>query len=128
MASSIGVLVRMERRMDLLKEEKSRVRDPGKRRIAKVGLWAFVAIVFAYIPSCKALNESPNNKKFWFPTIAPPTEKEKAMRRANFPEGCDPFVDANVGPRSFDTRPAGWRDQRSKTSDVFGAYPDVSYD
>ena len=79
-------------------------------------------------PSCKALNESPNNTRYWFPTLAPPTKKEQEMRRRHFPEGCDPYVDANVGPRSFDTRPRGWYDQRAKTSDVLGEYPDVDYD
>ena len=50
------------------------------------------------------------------------------MRSYNYPEGGDPFVDAEVGPKTFNTRPRGWFDQRSKTSDVLREYPDVEYD
>ena len=76
----------------------------------------------------RAAAESPQNERFWFPTLAPPTQKEREMRSYNYPEGGDPFVDAEVGPKTFNTRPRGWFDQRSKTSDVLREYPDVEYD
>lgn len=111
-----------------MKQENSRVRAVGKNRLVRWGVLTCVAALIASFSGCKAMNESPKNERFWFPTIAPPTPKEQEMRRHNYPEGADPFVDANVGPRSFDTRPRGWQDQRSKPSDVFGTYPDVYYD
>lgn len=93
----------------------------------RFGLFA-LTLVSCALPACKAMNESPNNKHYWFPTLAPPTKLEREMRQYNYPEGGDPYVDANVGPRSFDTRPRGWTDQRSKTTEVTGEYPDVVYD
>ncbi len=69
---------------------------------------------------CKSLNENPKNERFWFPTLEPPSKAEKAARSASFPDGGDPFVDAEVGPRSFNTRPRSWDIQRSKTTDVLG--------
>jgi len=73
---------------------------------------------------CKSLNENPANERFWFPTLEPPSKAEKAARASNFPDGGDPFVDAEVGPRSFNTRPRGWEIQRSKTTDVLGGVSD----
>ena len=96
--------------------------------------WLRVAVAMTLIPTllsftgCKMLNESPKNNRIWFPTIAPPTKKEQEMRRYNYPEGGDPYLDSNVGPKMFDTRPRGWTDQRSKTAEVLGEYPDVNYD
>lgn len=95
---------------------------------ARIFVALLAVLILTPFSGCKALNESPRNERFWFPTLAPPTKKEQEMRRYNYPEGGDPFVDASVGPRSFDTRPRGWTDQRSKTSDVLGTYPDVSYE
>ena len=114
--------------MRLLKKESSRSRGVEKRRLVRLSVLTLVAALVASFSGCKAMNESPKNERFWFPTLAPPTQKEQEMRRRYYPEGADPFVDATVGPRSFDTRPRGWQDQRSKTSDVFGTYPDVYYD
>lgn len=101
------------------------------RRTRRAFLGAcFVALTSATLNAigCKTLNEDPRNQRIWFPTLAPPTKKEREMRNHNFPEGGDPYVDANVGPRSFDTRPRGWTDQRAKTHDVTNTYPDVYYD
>ncbi|MBQ9874080.1 MAG: hypothetical protein IJM30_06425 [Thermoguttaceae bacterium] len=97
-------------------------------RRRSVGLLLLATALLVSFPSCKTLNESPKNERFWFPTLMPPTQKEREMRAYNYPEGGDPYVDANVGPRSFNTRPRGWADQRSKTADVMGEYPDVNYD
>ena len=76
---------------------------------------------------CRALNENPE-VGCWFPTLIPPSDGEKRARALRFPEGGDPYVDAQVGPRSFDTRPKGWDVQRSKVSNTLGVLPDVSYD
>ena len=88
-------------------------RGKGRARAA-----AGLLLAALLLPGCKT----------WFPTLAPPTQKEREMRSYNYPEGGDPFVDAEVGPKTFNTRPRGWFDQRSKTSDVLREYPDVEYD
>ena len=80
---------------------------------------AFIATAFAALATscgCKAWNENPNNKRFWFPTLCPPSREEQELRAMNFPEGGDPYVDAEVGPRSLATRPRGWDMQRPRTS------------
>lgn len=110
------------------KNKSDLTRAENSRKARRAALMALLASLLAACPSCKSLNESPNNTRYWFPTLAPPTKAEQDMRRYNYPEGGDPFVDANVGPRSFNTRPRGWEDQRSKTSDVVGQYPDVVYE
>ncbi len=83
--------------------------------------WITLVLLGATLCGCKSLNENPKNERFWFPTLEPPSKAEKAARAANFPDGGDPFVDAEVGPRSFNTRPRGWEIQRSKTADVQGS-------
>ena len=100
----------------------------SKRGKGRVRAAAGLLLAALLLPGCKTLNESPQNELFWFPTLAPPTQKEREMRSYNYPEGGDPFVDAEVGPKTFNTRPRGWFDQRSKTSDVLREYPDVEYD
>ncbi|MBQ1864298.1 MAG: hypothetical protein II561_08725 [Thermoguttaceae bacterium] len=100
----------------------------SKRGKGRVRAAAGLLLAALLLPGCKTLNESPQNERFWFPTLAPPTQKEREMRSYNYPEGGDPFVDAEVGPKTFNTRPRGWFDQRSKTSDVLREYPDVEYD
>lgn len=96
-------------------------------RVALTTLTLVAASIVAAAPNlgCRAMNEDRNNTCVWFPTLFPPTDEEEAARRVNFPEGGDPFVDAEVGPRSFNTRPRGCEFQRSKTADVLGVYPDV---
>lgn len=84
----------------------------------------FAALASALVlPGCKTLNEDPKNDRFWFPTIAPPSKKERELR-GRYAEGGDPYVDANVGPKSFNTRPKGCTDQRSRTyyDDEIGGY------
>ena len=77
---------------------------------------------------CAALNENPNNDRFWFPTLRAPSAEERAMRASTFPDGGDPYINANVGPRSLSTRPIGWEVQRSFPSQVYDVHPDVDYD
>ena len=77
---------------------------------------------------CKSLNDDPNNTRFWFPTLLPPTKEERDARASQFPDGGDPYLDAEVGPRSLNTRPRGWADSRSRTSNSFGVVPDVEED
>lgn len=85
---------------------------PSRRRFFGVFFSAIAGALF--IPGCKTLNEDPNNNRFWFPTIMPPSKKERELRN-RYAEGGDPYVDANSGPRSFNTRPRGCTDQRSRT-------------
>ncbi|MBR6388479.1 MAG: hypothetical protein IKS14_09510 [Thermoguttaceae bacterium] len=89
---------------------------------------AFCALAFvptlALCVGCKSLNEDPKNDRIWFPTLCPPSESEKAARARTFPEGGDPYLDAQVGPKSFDTRPRGWDISRSRTASSFGELPD----
>lgn len=94
----------------------------------RVALLTLTCLMATLALGCRALNENPNNKRYWFPTLAVPTAEEKAARAYNFPEGGDPYVDAQVGPKSFDTRPRGWDVQRGKTANTLGVLPDVSYD
>jgi hypothetical protein len=77
---------------------------------------------------CAALNENPNNDRFWFPTLRAPSAEERAMRASTFPDGGDPYMNANIGPRSLSTRPIGWEVQRSFPSQVYDVHPDVDYD
>lgn len=77
---------------------------------------------------CAALNENPNNDRFWFPTLRAPSAEERAMRASTFPDGGDPYINANIGPRSLSTRPIGWEVQRSFPSQVYDVHPDVDYD
>jgi hypothetical protein len=118
----------MEITMSLLKRESVSDRAAKTSWLLTLSALALTAFLLVSFSGCKTLNESPDNDRIWFPTLSPPTKKEQEMRRHNYPEGGDPYVDANVGPRTFDTRPRGWTDQRAKTSDVMGAYPDVNYD
>jgi len=89
--------------------------------------YVILVLLGAALCGCKSLNYNPKNDRFWFPTLEPPSNVEKAARAANFPDGCDPFVDAEVGPRSFNTRPRGWEIQRSKTTEVLGGSSNLDY-
>ncbi|MBQ5788661.1 MAG: hypothetical protein IIW01_00085 [Thermoguttaceae bacterium] len=80
------------------------------------------------LSGCQALNENPNNDRFWFPTLRAPSAEERAMRASTFPDGGDPYINANIGPRSLSTRPIGWEVQRSFPSQVYDVHPDVDYD
>ena len=80
--------------------------------------WITIFLLASSFCGCKSLNDDPRNDRYWFPTLEPPSKAEKAARAMNFPDGGDPFVDAEVGPRSFNTRPRGWDIQRAKTTDV----------
>lgn len=77
---------------------------------------ATCATLAPIVAGCKTLNEDPNNKWCWFPTLLPPSKEEREARAKTFPDGGDPYVDAEVGPKCFDTRPRGWDVSRSKTS------------
>lgn len=83
--------------------------------------WIVLFLFVSLLCGCKSLNKDPKNDRIWFPTLDPPSKAEKSARAINFPEGGDPFVDAEVGPRSFNTRPRGWDIQRSKTTDSLGS-------
>ena len=98
------------------------------RRAARAACLGCVAMALALAAGCKALNENPNNDRFWFPTLCPPSAQEREARAATFLDGGDPYLDAQVGPRSFDTRPRGWEVSRSRTSYVSNVAPDVDYD
>lgn len=90
------------------------------------GAAATTAILSAFA-GCAALNENPNNDRYWFPTLRPYTDAERAARAQTFPDGGDPYCDAEVGPRSISPRPFGWDVQRSKTyatGNVFPVKPD----
>jgi hypothetical protein len=89
---------------------------------------ALVAGGLGGFSGCKALNENPNNDRFWFPTLRAPSAEERAMRASTFPDGGDPYVNANIGPKSLSTRPIGWEVQRSFPSQVYDVHPDVDYD
>lgn len=87
---------------------------------------AATTVGFAFV-GCAALNENPNNDRFWFPTLRAPSAEERAARARTFPEGGDPYCDAEVGPRSISPRPFGWDVQRSKpsTSQPLPVLPEV---
>ena len=88
---------------------------------------AFIATAFAALAAscgCKSLNENAENIRFWFPSLVPPSREERELREQNFPEGGDPYVDAEVGPKSISARPRGWDMQRPRTSTTFGVVPD----
>ena len=95
----------------------------GAKRFATLALLAGAATLLG--AGCKAMNENPNNERFWFPTLAPPTAAEREARASKFLDGGDPYLDAQVGPRSFDTRPRTWDISRSRTSQVVGEAPDI---
>ncbi len=84
---------------------------------------AATAAIFSAFSGCAALNEDPNNDRYWFPTLRPYTEEERAARARTFPEGGDPYCDAEVGPRSISPRPFGWDVQRSKTYSSTAVFP-----
>ena len=104
--------------------------EPGKRADSRkrvATLLCGVAIA-SFAVGCKALNEDPRNERIWFPTLCPPSQAERELRARTFPEGGDPYLDAQVGPRSFDTRPRGWDISRSRTSVSVGELPVVEDD
>ena len=98
------------------------------RLVPSVFLAACVSATFAVsflAAGCKAMNENPNNDRVWFPTLAPPSSAEREARSRHFLDGGDPYLDAQVGPRSLDTRPRTWDISRSRTSATLGVAPDV---
>lgn len=96
---------------------------------ARFGVLAALASgILGGLSGCASLNENPNNDRFWFPTLRAPSAQERAMRAATFPDGGDPYMNANIGPKSLSTRPIGWEVQRSFPSQVYDVHPDVDYD
>ncbi|MBQ6827861.1 MAG: hypothetical protein IJO46_07585 [Thermoguttaceae bacterium] len=89
---------------------------------------ALASAALCGVSGCAALNENPNNDRFWFPTLRAPSAQERAMRASTFPDGGDPYMNANIGPKSLSTRPIGWEEQRSFPSQVYDVHPDVDYD
>ena len=89
--------------------------ERGKWRVCAAG----ILLAGLLLPGCKTLNESPQNERFWFPTLAPPTQKEREMRSYNYPEGGDPFVGAEVGPKTLLCSFAALRRETSSFHGVF---------
>lgn len=76
---------------------------------------------------CQSLNENPNNKHYWFPALFPPSREEKEARDNVFHGNADPYLDAEVGPRSFNTRPRGWEFQRERSASMQDMYTSEGY-
>lgn len=98
--------------------------DDNRGNMARRTFLSAALATLALSCGCKALNENPKNTRYWFPALCPPSREERELRAKNFPEGGDPYVDAEVGPKSISARPRGWDIQRSKTSTTFGVVPD----
>ncbi|MBQ9372081.1 MAG: hypothetical protein IJU03_07815 [Thermoguttaceae bacterium] len=108
----------------------NRPNSPNKRE-RLISRFFLATLAFALVATstiavgCKAMNENPNNDRIWFPTLAPPSATEREARSRHFLDGGDPYLDAQVGPRSLDTRPRSWDISRSRTSATLGVAPDV---
>ncbi len=79
---------------------------------ALLGLFVFGACV-----GCQALNDDPNNKRCWFPSLMEPGHLNPAHEKYT-PEGSDPFPNANIGPKAVQARPQYWENPRDWNRDV----------
>ena len=107
--------------------DRSRRRANACKRVATT-LFCVALTAVSFAVGCKSLNEDPRNERFWFPTLEPPSQQEREARSRTFVDGGDPYVDAQVGPRSLDTRPRGWDISRSRTAACLNVAPDINED
>ena len=84
----------------------------------KSGLILLVAGLL-FTGGCQNLNEDVNNKCVWFPSFVEPGYLNP-YHESGYPDGTDPFPNANIGPKSLQARPFGYDLPRSWNADVTG--------
>ena len=68
---------------------------------------------------CQSLNDDPNNRCCWFPSLIAPGYLNPTHEKG-YPDGTDPYPNANIGTRDMQMRPRGYDMPRSWNADVTG--------
>lgn len=84
----------------------------------------FLLFSFAWLSGCETMNNNPENKRFWYPSLQTPNYLNEEAQSV-YTEGCDPYLDPTVGPRSLQARGAGYDLPRSRTTQILGSQPVV---
>lgn len=83
----------------------------------RVSLTLWGLLILGTLLGCQSLNDDPNNKRCWFPSLVEPGYLNPAHEKYT-PEGSDPFPNANIGPKAVQARPQYWERPRDWNRDV----------
>ena len=72
-----------------------------------------------FLFGCQSLNDNLNNKRVWFPSFVEPGYLNPAHENG-YPDGTDPYPNANIGTSSFQSRPYGYDLPRNWNAEVTG--------
>ncbi len=82
-------------------------------------VFAILATALLGAAGCQSLNDDPNNRCCWFPSLIAPGYLNPAHEKG-YPDGTDPYPNANIGTRGMQMRPRGYDMPRSWNADVTG--------
>lgn len=85
----------------------------------KIGAILAAALLAAIVVGCQALNDDPNNRRIWYPSLVQPGHLNPA-HESQFPEGSDPFPSAAASRSVAQPRPQYWDMPRDWNADVNG--------
>ena len=82
-------------------------------------LFGILALTLLGAGGCQSLNDDPNNRCCWFPSLISPGYLNPAHEKG-YPDGTDPYPNSNIGTRDMQMRPQGYDLPRSWNADVTG--------
>lgn len=85
----------------------------------KIGAVLAAALLAAVTVGCQSLNDDPNNRRIWYPSLVQPGHLNPA-HESQFPEGSDPFPNAAASRSVTQPRPQYWDMPRDWNADVDG--------
>ena len=82
-------------------------------------LLTFFILILLGAVGCESMNNDPKNTCVWFPSLIAPGYLNPAHEKG-YPDGTDPYPNANIGTSSMQMRPQGYDMPRSWNAEVTG--------
>ncbi|MGI5831342.1 MAG: hypothetical protein ACOX6D_02250 [Thermoguttaceae bacterium] len=82
-------------------------------------IFAGLCLALLGAAGCQSLNDDPNNTRVWFPSLVAPGHLNPAHEKG-YPDGTDPYPNANIGTDSMQMRPHGYDMPRNWNANVVG--------